>query len=160
VQTATTVEPAATAALIPEGESSKITARFGSIPKSAAASKKGSGKGLPRRRRTSSAVTHTSGMEILDSQHSILPLNTHPVLVKHPWQYVFAPEVATAYLPAGRESINFRTPGRIRTLISSGSLPSSSNGLSSVTATSTKLSPILYLLNAMAKSEAFGPRES
>lgn len=90
MQTAITVAPAATAALIPEGESSKMTARVGSIPRSAAASKKGSGKGLPRRSLGSSAVTQTLGIVILNKLWSILlrkrvkKRETNPVRFRHP----------------------------------------------------------------------------
>lgn len=104
MQTAITVAPAATAALIPDGESSKMTARVGSIPRSAAASKKGSGKGLPRRSLGSSAVTQTLGIVILNApwsrllQKSVKKKGIYPVRSRHPWQYVLAPEVAMAYL--------------------------------------------------------------
>jgi hypothetical protein len=71
VQTAITVAPDATPALIPEGESSKTTHRLASNPRSSAARRNGSGKGFPLLSRGSSAVTQTLGMVI-------------PVRFKHP----------------------------------------------------------------------------
>jgi hypothetical protein len=120
VQTAMVMAPLATPALIPEGESSRTRHFSMGYPSSLAARRNGSGKGLPRRRRGSSAVMVIRGRVI-------------PARRRAPWQsaavsvtiveagrgkrdeQVLAPEVATANRPLGRESMRRRTPGRILT---------------------------------------------
>lgn len=122
MHTAIVTAPLTTPALIPLGLSSKTRHFSIGKPSSLAARRNGSGKGLPRLRRGSSAVMVIFGRWI-------------PARRSAPWQsvrnegkkrnqrkggtneQVLAPEVATAKRSFGSESIKRRTPGRMRTLL-------------------------------------------